>query len=287
MIKDLSTANVPDDYASNYDEFRKDWISTSMLSTYIMCGLRFKYTYIDKLSGFKGMRATMGSAVHKAREVDLTNKMDTEQDMNVEELQDVARDYVCETFESSEVETGKEFEGETKESARGIAVDMSVTMAQKDREDFLPIILPVAVEETMAISFPNLSRIVVGKLDVRESHDGDIIRDLKTGKRAFGQAKTDSGMGLTTYGMLFLATHGKLPDGYKIDNVINSGKRPCKTELYATERSQAQIERQLGRFVSVCDGIDKGVFMPANPVDWWCSKDWCSHHHICPFAERE
>jgi len=284
IAPEVTPAEVPDDYMSNYDGFEKEWISTSSLATYIKCGLRFQFCYIDKMKGSQGMRQTMGSAAHKSREVNLTQKVKSQEDMNIEEVTDVARDYVCETFESNEIEIGKEWDGKSKDSARGIAVDMSVEMAEKDRLVFQPEIQPAAVEETLAISFPDISRIIVGKLDVREDYDGNVIRDLKTGKRAFGQAKADDGMGLTTYGMLALSSSGIVIDKYLIDNVVNSGKTPCKTVAYETTRTKEELQKQLQRFALVCRNIDKGVFMCADPQEWYCSKEWCGYHDVCPYA---
>lgn len=283
METEVTQAEVPDAYLGNYDGFEKLWISNSAMSTFMECGMQGKFRYIDKIPGTTNVRLTTGCATHRARQVNLKQKIESGEDLPTGECTDAARDDVNNSFNASEVRVEKEWDGKSVEDARGIAVDLAVEMAQMDREVFLPEIHPTAVEETIAVSFPGLSRIVVGKFDVREEGLDDVIRDLKTGKQAFGQSKVDDDSGLTTYGLLLKATTGKRPDKYMIDNVVAKSGKPAKTNAYITLRSERQLQQQLARFALCLDNISKGAFMCCNPNHWLCSADWCQFHHICPY----
>lgn len=284
-MTETKTAPVPDGYLQNYDGFQADWISTSALACLMRCGMAFYYKYIELIPEPKSVRLACGSATHKGREVNLKQKVETEEDLPVEEVTDAARDSINETWASSEIHVEKEWEGKSTDEARGIAVDLATDMAAKDREIFHPQIRPAAVEETVAISFPSLPRLIVGKKDVREKGNEGILRDLKTGKRAFGQSKADSDMGLTTYGLLEKVSTGQAPDRYLIDNVIARSKtKPTRTEVYETVRSEKRLEQQLARFALAMEIIQKGAFMCCNPGDWVCSESWCGYWRICPYA---
>jgi len=278
-------ATVPDAYCSNYDGFEKDWISNSAMSLMMECGMAFRFKYIDKLPEARNVRLATGCATHKAREHNLSQKIATQTDLPVEECKDAARDDVNTTFESNEVRIEKEWEGKSQADARGIAVDLAVEMSETDRLVFQPEIQPATVEETIAVSYPSLSHIIVGKMDVRvENDEENDIRDLKTGKRAYGQSAADAEGGLTTYGLLRAATTGLKPDRYLIDNVVATGKSATKTNAYVTLRTDRQIQQQLERFALFMGLINKGAFGCCNPKHWRCSADWCGFHHLCPFA---
>ena len=277
----IESAKAPDEYMSNYDGFREDWISTSALSLLMMCGQAFKFKYIDKIKEAIGVRQTSGSGAHKGREVNLSQKIESHEDLAVAEVQDATRDYVTEQFDSHDVQVEQDFAGKNKDQAKAICVDLATEFAAKDREVFQPEIQPAAVEESMAIRFPGLPRIVVGKLDVR-LEDGT-IRDLKTGKRAFGQSKADDSMGLTTYGMLKRADTGVAPPEYLIDNV-SAGAKGCKTNIYSTTRTEVQLQQQLMRFVQWSKVIDAGLFGPCDPSHWKCGPAFCGFYDRCKFG---
>jgi len=276
----IESAKAPDEYMSNYDGFEQEWISTSALALLMMCGQAFKFKYIDKIKEAIGVRQTCGSGAHKGREVNLKQKIESHEDLPEGDCQDATRDYVTEQFDSHDVQVEKDFEGKNKDQAKAICVDLATEFAAKDREVFQPEIQPAAVEESMAIRFPGLPRIVVGKLDVR-LEDGT-IRDLKTGKRAFGQSKTDDSMGLTTYGMLKRAM-GVAPPEYLIDNVRQSAKG-CTAEVYSTTRTEGQLQQQLMRFAQWSKVIEAGLFGPCDPSHFKCSQSYCGFFQRCKFG---
>lgn len=277
---EIKKEKVPDSYMVNYNEFGDNWLSTSALSLLMMCGQAFMYKYVLKRPEPIGVRMTSGSGAHKGREVNLKQKIETHEDLSVEEVTDACRDYCQKRFEENEVQVESEFEGKNKEQAKGISTDLAVEFAVKDHEAFQSEIQPAGVEETMAVAYPGLTRIIVGKVDVVQE-DG-IIRDLKTGKKAYGQAKADSSMALSTYGMLKKAETGETPKGYTIDNVTES-KSGCKHNLYPTLRTDGQLQQQLRRFIAWNKVIEAGLFGPANTEHWKCSKNYCGYYSQCQY----
>jgi CRISPR/Cas system-associated exonuclease Cas4 (RecB family) len=274
-------AEVPDEYLNNYDGFADHWMSVSMLKSFMMCPYAGYLKYIDRRPEPKHVRPTMGSGAHKGREVNLRQKIETQEDLPVSDVTDAARDYVVETFENNEIAGSAEFEGKNTEQLKNITIDLSVEIAAKDREIFQPEIQPVAVEEAFAVKYPGLDWILVGKVDNREKGR---MRDLKTGKRAFGQSKADDEMGLSTYGMLYLSSSSELITEYLIDNIVATGKTPAKTNAYRTTRTKEDMERQLKRFMAWGQSIQAGVFPPCDSAHWRCGPEFCGYYKQCEYG---
>ena len=277
----MKKTSVPDAYLVEYDGLTDDWISTSALSMLMMCGMAFYYKYILRWHEPISVRMTAGSGAHKGREVNLKQKIDSEEDMAIDDVRDAARDDVEDRFDRSEYVATSEFEGKSKQHACDIAKDLAVEFVSEDYRSFQTEIRPLTVEESIAVKYEGVDRAIVGRTDLRE--ENHIIDDLKTSKSAFGQSKTDNSMGLSTYGLLTLVEYDVLPPKYRIHNVSQS-KTGCKSNLYETTRSMEDIQRQLMRFVAGIKAIEAGNFIPCNPEHWKCSREYCGFFQRCPFG---
>ena len=278
----MKLTKTPDAYIANYAEFGKDFISSSMLSLLTMCGYAFYLKCIEGWNDFINVRQTCGIAAHKARAVNLTQKIDSLEDMDIDSVKDAARDEARERFETHEYIPTKEFQGKSKEDAKDISINMGVEIAGKDYDVFQRYIIPAGVEESVALEYPGLNRIVVGRMDVREV--GNVINDFKTSKAAYGQRKADDSPQLTTYGMLHLGKFGAEPILYRVQNIVNTGKGGCRHNEYETTRTREDLQRQLMRYVAACKAIDAGNFIPCNPQSWKCSPEYCGMFSRCKFG---
>lgn len=284
MTDQIKKAAVPDDYLAGYDGFKKDWISTSALSTLMGCGINFYNRYVLRLPEPSTIRRSVGVAAHKGRERNLTQKVDSKVDCPLDEVTDATRDAVEREFDMNEVQVEKEFDGLSKLDAKGLAIDIGTEIATLDRTIFHPQISPTSVEKSYAVEYSGLSRTIVGKIDVNEDIDGlSVISDFKSGGKAYGQARVDSSMQISTYGLLKLATTGKLVDEYRIHNVTK-GKTAAKTNFYTTTRTLPDLQQQLDRFAAWLKIADAGDFAPADPTSWKCSEDYCGYWRICKFG---
>lgn len=275
---------VPDAYMANYDGFEQEWISTSALETLFMCGLAFWYKYVDRTGEPVRVRQCAGIGTHFGREYNLRQKLDTEMDLPMVEVTDAARDKVQSLFGDHDWSPSPEFAGKSKPHARGICTDMAVELTAEDYGAFQVDLKPAGVEETMAVQYPGLSRLIVGKVDVRLPTNA--IIDLKTGKRAYGQSRTDESMSLSTYGLLTLVTQGILPPSFLIHNVVRS-KTGCRTDVYETTRTKEDLQRQLERFAAGIRAIEAGNFCPCSCEHWKCCPEWCGFFYRCKYGGAE
>jgi len=277
----LTTTETPDAYLAQYDGFEEQWLSTSALSCLMSCGVCFQKKYIERQPECVHVRQCAGLGAHKGRQVNLTSRVDEEEYLPVAEVLDAARDDVNHRMTTSDYAETSEFEGMGADQARGVAVDFAVEMAETDYHEFQLSLVPEAVELSIAVRFPGLSRVIVGTVDDLMPDKG--IVDLKTGKRAYGEARAKNGMGLTTYGMLVFAKYGIVPPYYEIQNVVRA-KTKCTTNVYQVSKTKEELERQLRRFLRACEVIDSGMFIPCNPEDWKCSPEWCAYWQTCEFG---
>jgi hypothetical protein len=277
---------MPDDYLSRYDADGALWISTSMLTDYILCGIHCHRTYLEREREPRAVRVSIGIGTHKGRELNLKQKVETQEDLPVDESTDAARDKVNEEFEEFEIITlDDEFEGKSKKDARGLAVDIAASLAEADREEFQPGIIPAAVETSLRVEFPGFGREVVGTIDVWDIDDD--VHDLKTSKRAKNQRAADTNKGFTTYGMLKLCTDGKLPKKYHMENCV-AGKKGVRTLSFETTRTEAQMNQMIARYALALEGMEKGVFQPADPeFSWKCSEAYCGFWPTCKFGGKK
>ena len=203
-------------------------------------------------------------------------------DLALDVVTDAARDAAVKAFDTKEIKVESEFGDKSQSDARDMAVDMAVQATTADHEVFQAYLQPAAVEEPLAVEYPGMDRLIVGKVDVR-LHDTSIC-DLKTSKSKKGQNFVDDSQALTTYGLLHLAHYAEVPKQYIINEIV-FGKRGIRTEQYVTHRTEIQLQRQLSRFAVALRLIDTGVFMPCSPGDWWCSENFCGFFHQCEFSE--
>lgn len=281
METEVKPANATPEYMQNYDGFKGDWISTSALSLYLTCGHAFYLKYIERVKEPKSPRLMTGVAAHKARQVSLKHKLETGALVDEDTALEAARDSVVDQIDNNEVIKDKEFGGLSKKRLKGRAVDLAVAFAEVDWNIFQPKIKPLHVEKSFGLKHPNCRRLIVGTMDVVET--GILINDLKNTKMKKNQIFADRNMGLSTYGLLAMANFKKMPKGYIIQNIINN-KTGFNTQILYTGRTKDQLKMQLMRFVAASDGIDKGIFLPANPDHWKCSKGCCGYWSRCPFV---
>ena len=278
----MKLTKTPDAYMANYAEFGKEFISSSMLALLTRCGHAFYLKCILGWDEHINIRQTCGTAAHKARAVNLSQKIKSHEDLPLDEVKDAARDEAKERFETHEYAPTKEFEGKSKDAAKIITINMGVQMAAKDYDVFQQSIEPAGVEEDVAVEYPGLNRIIVGRLDVREK--GNVINDFKTSKRAYGQSKAHDSPQLSTYGMLHLGKFGLIPSFYRVQNIVHTGKGDCRHNEYYTERTKEDLQRQFMRYVAACKAIDAGNFIPCDPSEWICSVEWCAFYQRCEFG---
>ena len=257
------------------DEVKKPHISPSQLSTYTRCGEQYRRRYVEKEIIPPGIALMKGSSVHKGAEENFKHKMEKGEDMNKD---DVAM--ICvETFDNIQKNEGILLNDDElaigKKKVVGEAKDVIVDMANLFSERVAPRYIPKSVEKEYNIELPNSTHNIKAITDLETEF---FLVDLKTSGKQWSQRQADSYPNFTVYSMVKEAQSGKAPQ-IMVENL--HGKKKISHTVIETRRTKEDYERMINRINRVLDGINGGVFAPANDGGWWCHPNYCGYFHSC------
>ena len=252
-------------------------LSISQINMFRRCGMQWMFRYVEKKIAPPGIALEKGKAVHAGRRKNLSQKIDTAQDLPAEEVNAAISDGIDNAFRGDlmlspeEADMGLDkLKGQTKDSA--------ITLGQLDYKTFQVPTDPVLVEKKLTVLPNNFPVELVGIVDLVD--DDGMLRDLKTSGRTPPKDTANTSDQLTMYSMLYRATYGMQEQGLALDYVIDL-KTP-KTAQLTTTRTTEQYERFLNVVGTVWEAMQKGVFLPPEPGSWVCSPRFCGYHAICP-----
>lgn len=268
--------------------------SQSQANTWSRCQEQWRRRYVEGDKRPPGIAAHVGKGIHFAAEQNGSQKIDSHEDMDVDDLVEVA----VECFKNN-----VHGDGFTGKGDIGEQTDKTAILTEVYAEDIAPTIQPVSVEEYFEVIIgPADAPIytIVGYIDVRD--DRNILRDYKSsgsrlddGTRLMGKkgrkkrVKTgtpsvaDSSFQLSTYAMSDVYNFGKLPGGVAIDSMIATAN-PYAQKIEST-RSMADVKRTLKVYSMLHKQIsfakESGAFCPTTDAKI-CN--WCGHNDTCPYA---
>lgn len=256
----------------------RGYLSISQVGTYMRCGLQYKYRYVDDLIRAPGVAMIEGSAMHKALEVALKEKMKAGTVAPVSVLLDAWRDSW--TKKKTDV-TDWGDDGKTK--TEQTIEDRGRALVNLYHRDHLPGTNPTGVEERFwtlvgETRTPVLGYIDLIDVDVVDDISGPTVVDHKVVRSAKSQADTDADMQLTMY------AHAIGTPRVRFDSF-------CKTKTPKIKTTRSMRTTQDYKWVAlifdtVATNISKGVFMPADPTGWICSRKFCGYYDSCRGKKR-
>jgi len=246
----------------------KPHLSYSQISTYLICPLKYRFHYIDRMEpSFMSAPLAFGSALHEA--VGAFHQSCLEGDpLSASRMEDVYRQIWLSHSQEREI---RFFNGDNEDTL----MEKAKRMLQVFCDAFDPAVQIIGIEEPFEIDLGKRVPPLVGWIDVVEqSPDGTItVADLKTASKRYSDSTVHGNLQLTCYslGAQTLGFHGELK--LRLDVLLKT-KEP-ELVRYETIRTTADRERFV-RFVKhVWQGIRKEVFFPKE--DWQCGQ--------CPFAD--
>lgn len=248
-----------------------DHLSSSQINLYLLCGLKYRFQYLDKLPRtFRPSALAFGSAVHSALSWFHKERMRG----NGTTLDQLMKIFDADWF-SQKVETNiryKDGEEEMKLTVQG--KEMLALYYRRPHKKFKGTEVPFTVPLVNLSTGEELGMNFEGFFDLVEADD--TIVEFKTSAQALSPNDIHAHLQLTAYGYAFEFLHGKPPQGFKLINFIK-GK---KTRLVVTEttRKRAHYEGFFFLAQQVLNGIRNGAFVPR--TGYWCKE--CEYAGICP-----
>lgn len=242
----------------------QEHISVSQINMYLRCPAQYMFRYEQGIILPPKTPLTKGKCVHKGIEHNYSQKMDTFEDVKLEEVQDV----VSTEFEVAKTET--DFEGEDP----GKVKDETISLASLYHKEVAPTVQPLMIEEKVEVEMGDYK--LLGFIDVVDS-DG-FIRDTKTASKTPSPGEADKSIQLTAYSMAYRTVMGFEEKGVKLDYLVNT-KTP-KTVTLEAKRTEKDINRFLNIMNNVANAISNKIYYP-NQTNYMCSEKMCGYWNLC------
>jgi hypothetical protein len=263
----------------------KTQLHVSGLNLLSRCGIAFEYRYLRRVPEIRSVSLAVGSAVDRAVTADLTEKKDSGKLLRADEVQDIARDALLEEWQRGDIVVNEEDAEDGWSGSKGDAVDASVDMAGFHHKAAAPAIEPTAVQRKWVLDINGLDLQLAGTIDIQEGLQS--LRDTKTSAKSPVRDLADKSLQLTTYSLAVRQIDGAIPEAVGLDYIVRTPKRKeLKLVQLESKRTDADMSHLVRRIEQAARVIRSGMFSPAPPDAWWCSKKFCSYWAVCPFAAR-
>lgn len=268
------------------DMSQVEW-SNSSLTCLQQCGEKFRRRYIEKERVPPSPRMLRGTVVHHVASTAYRRKIDTATLPSVEE----ARDLAATSFERT-WDQGVLFSREDTATGPGIvradSKDFAIDLAGYHVATVAPAITPTAVERKIIVKPKDSDLVIHGTIDlIDQQAAGEVIRDLKTSDRMPRSDVADVSQQLTMYALIRLAEVGTLPASLVLDFLVRSPERATKRHVpLTTTRDREDLRALVDRINTAAAAVEAGVFVPAPPDAWWCSRAWCEYFDTCIYVRR-
>ena len=252
--------------------------SPSQIATFYKCGEQWRRRYIEREIIPPGIAAHTGQGVHRSAESNHRQKIATKRDLTSADIVERAVEGYSASLNESGVRLGKDEKSKGKKAVLGEGKDKTARLAQGYAELVAPRIQPIMVEQSITIDVTD--DLALGNI-IDVVAEGDNIIDLKTGAKKWAQGRVDDSIQLTSNAMTYEALTGRRPSKLTIET-LGAGKTITHATL-TTQRVVSDFDALIRRMIEMDKSIKAGIFIPANPDEWYCSARWCGYYDTCPY----
>ena len=252
-----------------------DHLSSSQINLYLLCGLKYKFNYIDLIpKSFRSSALAFGSAFHSALQWFHEEKMKGKEG----KLETPYRIFDADWYSQKLSQTIRFKEGEQEMTMAHLGKEFLAMYAKEDLKPVKGCEVPFTVPLCNPTTGEDLGIPLKGYFDLVEAED--TIVEFKTSAQTLSADDIDSRLQLTAYSYAYQLLYHRLPGGLKVVNFVKS-KKP---KMIVTETTRDEIAHKGFLYVAneVYRGIKAGIFIPH--MGYWC-KD-CEYAAICPLWQR-
>ena len=137
----------------------------------------------------------------------------------------------------------------------------------------------------------------VGMLDIEENiYDfmhltapaGTGVLDLKSSRISPPKdaANKKHWIQMTSYVLGMFVLDGVQPTQVKISTLVSGDGQTVTQKDSVGERDNNDFAALFNRIEQFARSYKSGIFLPASPAHWKCSKDWCHFYQSCPYTRN-
>ena len=239
-------------------------LSVTQLKMYLRCPLQYYFRYVCGLKVPPTGGMTLGRTVHSALEKNYRQKIETHEDLPLEQVHDFFGDRWDQEAQLTLFQGGEE-PGQLK--------DQGIRLLGVYHEKIAPQVQPVEVEREFLIDTGATELPLNGYIDLID--DRGTIIDHKTTKRSFPADTAERDLQLTAYAMAYRKLYGQEENGVRMDVLVRT-KQP-KTQQLSAVRGWADIDRFLRLIGNVEQAIKAEAFYPNE--NYMCGS--CGYGEMC------
>lgn len=257
-------------------------LSATQLDMYCRCPESYRRRYIEGEVIPPGIALAKGKGLHAGAETNMRQKIASFEDLPASDIVDAS----VAAFEA-EIAGGIALDSAEASIGASIVVaaakDAVAEMAQVHADEQAPEYQPILVEETVRFELPG-PRDLLGIIDLA-TDDGKVV-DFKTARRKKKQGDADDSVQLSIYAAAYERKTGTPPDRVRLD-VLVQGSKGITRQVLDSSRGAADMDALANRINVISSAIESGIFPPAPPGAWNCSRRWCGFFDSCIYVNSE
>lgn len=261
----------------------KPYLSSHRLQMYERCGEQYRRRYVLGEKIPPGIAMLRGTGVHGGAKANFRQKIDTREDLPPKDIVDISVTEFERAFNRDGVLLTPEEETVGLSNVIGKGKDSVARLSEVFATHIAPKYQPIMVEETSRLIIDGSPYDLLAVMDMAD--EADRVVDLKTALKAKNQREVDESEQLTFYSLVFRAKKGKLPSEVVLETIIDSA--PPKAKSLVGTRTDADLVTLVERINVMIDGLNKGVFIPAQPTSWFCDPRYCGYYMTCKYVRRK
>lgn len=254
-------------------------VSQSMLNMVSRCAEQFRRRYLEGEIIPPAVAAARGTAVHRGAQANHRHIQDTGQPLSKTAIVDAAATAYMEVVQGGVSMTREE--AQDRAGVLGKGKDEAVALAGLYADKVSPLIRePRLIEERIELDV-GLDIPLFGTIDLL--HDRCHILDLKTAAKRKSETFGVGNLQAAQYTLLARSVIGEQPR-FEFKFLV-ANKTPIEQTIHAVVQETDELAL-MARARALLTMLERGVFPPANPDDWYCGPDWCGYHASCPYVSH-
>ncbi len=268
----------------------KPHYSPSSMGHYFRCGESWRRTYIQKERQPPVLVMVKGTGMHKGAQANFTQKLQTHEDLPVQDLVAIAVAAFDEEIEKTGIALTDKDKAIGQEIAIATARDDVAKLAAAFRLTQAPHYQPVegGIERRYRIVVPKSSHDLLGVIDLVATvggKPGHHIRDFKTSGKKKSSVDSASSDQLTAYAAGHMVEFGFPAEDVGLDVLVSNKKGVVRQDL-PEKRDEKDFAALATKINAMDAGVKAGIFLPADPGSWYCRPGVCPFHSTCPYVNH-
>ena len=267
----------------------KPQLHNSAIKKLFRCGELFRQIIIEGIYYPRSTPLIRGSAIHNTIERDLKSKEKTGLLLQPEEVQEIAIQSTRAEFDAGEILLSEDEKAVGLTETKNVIEQTVLGLTGYHHEAVAPAInfredVPYDQVERKIVLQTQTKYDIALKIDV-DAVDG--IHDSKTSTKSSSTNLAAISQQGNLYDFAKKTVDGESEGLFIVDYIWRTPKRgDTKHKRFEAPIGVDQHKSFVHRFNTAVSGIEKGVFLPANPEEsYFCSPKFCPAWHNCKYVK--